>query len=135
MNRNIVRFLFLGFIVFDMALIQTEENCDLCGEELVINCDLEAREGYGVCNECGLPHSFSPDNPVEFDGIESVETCYGPDVVDWMVIESYYEATGNRAYTVTYCESMEEQREEFYEWANDRYNMHWGKSLDEIDEL
>lgn len=119
-----------------MPLFEVNGNtqCELCGEELVINARLEARFDMGVCNECGMPHTFSPANPIKGAVLSSAEETLDPDHIDWEVIEAYYEATGNRAVTIACCEATEKQCEQFDEWANEEFDMHWGMTIEEIEE-
>lgn len=117
-----------------MVLLETDEKCPICEQQVVLNVAPKALLGQGVCNECGLPYRYSP-KVVEEDEIETVSPLFDSEFIDWEVIEAYYSATGNMATTVGFCEATESQREKFEDWANEEFDMFWGYDPEEIDGL
>jgi transcription elongation factor Elf1 len=117
-----------------MVTFQTDNICPICEEKLVLNVNLDVKVGAGICNECGLPHKYRPKVRSE-EGIESVSPMFDSDFIDWEVIEEYYDATGNMATTVAFCEATEEQIEMFEDWANEEFDMLWGVNPEEINGL
>lgn len=114
--------------------VEDDSECPICGEIVEINCRPDVKPGLGVCNECGLPHFFEPAEPREGEVLSEVNESLSPDIIDWEVIEAYYEATGNRAVTIICCEVTEEEKESFDEWANEEFDMYWGMSVEEAKE-
>lgn len=117
-----------------MSILEVEGDveCPICRESVMVNCLLDVHSSLGACNECGLPHTFEF---VESDGDEyylrGVEPAFDEDHIDWEVIESYYEATGEMAVTIGCVEVEEETAEAFDEWANEEFDMYWGMSIEE----
>lgn len=120
-----------------MTVLEVAEDisCPICGESVVVNCLLDVHSSLGACDECGLPHTFEF---VESEGdtyfLRGVEPAFGEGCVDWEVIKSYYEATGEMAVTVGCVEVDEDTADAFNEWANDEFDMYWGMSIEEAKE-
>jgi hypothetical protein len=104
-------------------ILEIEQPCELCNQELTLECRLEMKSDSGGCSDVLLPDHFTPNNPETGDKITDVSPAYGPEYVDWCIIKSYYEETGKQAVTVVYFEHTKEQAEEFFEWANKQFNM------------
>lgn len=91
--------------------------CELCGEELQIRCSFGVREGWGICDECGVEYTFSPSRPDMLGGlIDSVECQSEKDSFGWTITEEYYNSTGRPAVLMPYIEFTNSEIKSFHQW-------------------
>lgn len=103
------------------------ESCSVCNMPLVLNYLPDTGPNSGVCNECGMVYLY--DN---LDDDPEVKCTYNEDVPDHKVAVDYYTKTGNIACIVGHIEVSDDKRKVFNNWVNEKYNMYWGKSAEEI---
>lgn len=115
-----------------MVLIPVEgETCSVCDEQIVLNCVPSIKKNAGVCNSCGLPYSI--DGDLQSKVIRNLEPTMDVGEGDRPLIEEYYALTGEPATIVGYCDFDVSVIDAFCQWANEKYDMYWGMTLEEIE--
>lgn len=94
-----------------------DATCDLCGEPLAIRCSFGVREGWGICNDCGIEYKFSPARPDMSGGIIDSATCQASeDSFDWKLTKAYHSETGGTAVLAPFIDFDDSEVKAFHEW-------------------